>query len=231
MEIVKDNAVLTIEEAAQLLKLSDSFPILTATENGILPFIQIDSEKRIIGKDFNDFLSRSRSTSTNGKGKQGSDQVTKNHPKKWKDLKIKAGQRFSHKWPDGTVENFRDVLEGTVETKSGFYSIKIGFTTRRASGEDRERAVVFIDGRPIREFCGADDFEKSKTMASVIKVHGKQVRSVDGFPPHYRHFKVEPYNKYITGPYASSNLAIFCKKEDTETMVEHALIRQEELEK
>ena len=64
-------------------------------------------------------------------------------------------------------------------------------------------------------------------MASIIKIKGRQVRPVEGVPDQYRHLTVNAYNKLITGPYAFSNLAVSCLKDDTNAMVEHALIRLE----
>jgi hypothetical protein len=132
-----------------------------------------------------------------------------------KDLKLKTSAPFTHKWPDETKERFRDALEGSVKTSRGAQAIKIGFTQREATGKDRERGVIFVDGRPIVEFCGADDFDKSKILASVIKIDNKQVKPIQGVPAKYSHLSVDVYSNFVSGPYASSNLAVYCTKDDT----------------
>ncbi len=230
MNIVDQNSIMTLEEVAQLLKLGDVEPIMAAVNEGGLPVIQIGAERRIVGKDLNEYLARNRSTSDSAAGNTQRGPGGRLVQTRGNDYNLKAGQPFTHRWPDESKEKFRDVLTGSIRTASGVHALKIGFTTRKAAGQDRERAVVFIDGRPIVEFCGADDFEKSKTMASVIKVHGKQVKPIQGVPSELRHLRVDAYNKHVTGPYASTNLAVLCKKDDCETMVSHALIRQTEIE-
>ena len=146
------------------------------------------------------------------------------------ELKLAKIAPFKHKWPDNTEERVRDALGGSVRTSRGVHAIKIGFTKRKAAGRERERGVVFIDDRPIVEFCGADDFDKSNTLASVIKINNKQVKPIQGVPARYSHLKVDAYQKYVSGPYASSNLAVYCEKDDTNTMVEHALLRLEDID-
>src|SRR5262249_34964478 len=160
--------------------------------------VSIGSEPRVIGQDFNEFVLARRSSGPLGKGGLN---VTTNAKAHWvsNNLRLKSGSSFTHRWPDGTKERYRDVLEGSVTTKSGVRAVKIGFVSREAAGKDRERAAVFIDGRPFVEFCGADDFNQSKIMASIIKVNRRQVRPIEGVPSRYAHLKVDAYNKFITG--------------------------------
>lgn len=230
MEVVGSSVILTIGEVVQLLKLSDDAPITSAIKSGSLPVLRIGADIRVIGRDLNDFLLTQRSISGNGMLNGNHSSKQQSTLRKGMELKITKISPFRHRWPDNTEERFRDALGGSIKTSSGVHAIKIGFTKRNAAGKERERGVVIIDGRPIVEFCGADDFDKSNTLASVIKINNRQVKPIQGVPLKYSHLKVGDYQAYVSGPYASSNLAVYCTKGDVDTMVEHALLRLEDME-
>lgn len=230
MEFVNPTVILTLEEAAKILKLQDLAVLQHAIEEGALTALKIGAEQRIVGKDLNEFIHNQRQIGP-GRSLKGSPHKNRSNTIKTEVLymSLNPGKSFTHIWPDGTPSKFREVLEGSVKTSSKNHAVRIGLTNWIAAEEDRERVVVFIDGRPMVEFVAANDYKDSNLMASVIKISGRQVRPVLGTPDSYRHLKVRPYNDLIIGRYASSNLAVVCERNDTETMLEHALIRWEEV--
>lgn len=230
MHIVDPARILTVAEIAKLLQLDDESPITSAVQGGELPCVDIAGQIRVIGIDFNEYVAGRRSRPLNGNRKANNGRDGASPLRAGSNLQLRKAPPFTHRWPDETKEKFRDVLEGSVHTKNGVRAVKIGFTTRAAAGKDRERAVIFIDGRPMVEFCGADDYESSGRLGSIIKIQNKQVRPVQGIPNSYAHLPVDAYSRFVTGPYASSNLAVFCQKPDTEIMVEHALLRLEDIQ-
>jgi hypothetical protein len=86
--------------------------------------------------------------------------------------------------------------------------------------------VIFIDGQPVVEFVGADDFDRSRLTASIIKPGGsKHLRVGDEVPPEYGAFDVRPFNHIVTGPNAKRGLAVVSTIDDRDTMLRHAIIR------
>lgn len=226
MEFVDPNLILTLEEAAQILKLKDSLVLQHSIRDGSLAAFRIGLEQRIVGKDFNEFIQNQRQigSSVGSKGSSSKGRLTATQMEVTQ-MNLKAGKPFIHVWPDGTPSDFRDVLEGPVKTAYKNHAVRLGVTNWIAAERDRERVVVFVDGRPMVEFVAANDYKTSNLMASIIKISGKQVKPVLGTPNSYRHLKVRPYNDFVVGKYASSNLAVVCDRNDTKTMLEHALIR------
>jgi hypothetical protein len=133
---------------------------------------------------------------------------------------------FSYKWPDGTIEEYHEAYEGTVNADSVQIQVKIGIGERSAAGRMRKRVVVFLDGRPTVEFAGVDDFDKSGLVAGVITLRNrKRLKPGQRVPDEYRSFQLVRYNTVITGPRAMSAMAVLAKINDHNTMISHALIR------
>ncbi|MHB8384559.1 MAG: helix-turn-helix domain-containing protein [Candidatus Binataceae bacterium] len=136
---------------------------------------------------------------------------------------------FEFQWPDGTREFYRDAQEATASLRGRKFQVVVGFTKRPFAGKnDRVKATVFIDGLPVAEFGGSNDFETSGELAAVIKADGasqRHLRTDDGIPVAYAKYRVVPYNQIVRGKYASSGLAVACDRGDLKTMGEHALLR------
>jgi len=230
MEIVDPTTILTLEEAAKILKLQDLAVLKCAVQEGNLVAFHVGEEQRIVGKDFNEFVHNQRQTER-GRALKGSSKNNGSDAKQREvlNMSLKPGKTFTHIWPNGARSKFKEVLEGSLKTAYKNHAVRVGLTNWIAAEQDRERVIVFIDGRPMVEFVAANDYKTSKLMASVIKISGKQVRPVLGTPDPYRHLTVRPYNHLIIGKYASSNLAVVCERNDTKTMLEHALIRWEDV--
>jgi hypothetical protein len=128
------------------------------------------------------------------------------------------------------VESYPKAYETRARVGNGqTVKVVVGITKRESSGKkDRERILILIDGQPLVEFIGADDFDRSRLVASIIKPDGsKHLRVGDHLPPEYASFDTRPYNQVVTGPRAKKGMAVVCTIDDLGTMVRHALIRWE----
>lgn len=134
---------------------------------------------------------------------------------------------FSQVWPDKKVEQFSRVLEGVASMGDKEYRIKLGFTIRKSAGQPRQRSLVLVNRYPSVEFVAAtDDVQPGGKMASIIRDRkGKQLPVGAAVPPEYLELAVGPYRSIVDGPGAPNGLAVICDAGDTETMVQHALIR------
>lgn len=105
-----------------------------------------------------------------------------------------------------------------------------GSPWRKSAGMERRRAIIFVEDRPLVEFAAANDFEKTKLMASIIRRDRKQIKALEAVPAGYEGLKIEYYNQIVRGPRAARNLAVVCKVDDYDTMVRHALMRSQGIE-
>lgn len=149
-----------------------------------------------------------------------------------------AADTFRHVWPNGIEETYDTAFVGRVGNGDEALDVRIGLAMRRTVGRERRRAVVFlangrssesnrpIAGRPLVEFVGADDYDRSHLLASLIKTPaGKEVRSRADLSAEYEGFEVVPYDRVVTGPYSHRGLAVLLRDDDLGGMVRHALIR------
>jgi len=210
--------VYTIEEAAQLLKVSTQ-AIVDEINAGHLEGFRVGGQWRTTDKGIAEFISRG--------GSQGQGELANREsvfPSTATTLKKMDG--FSYKWPDGTVEVYHEAHEGMVKTDSAQIQVKVGIGERSAAGRMRKRVVIFLDNRPTVEFAGVDDFDKSGLVASVITLRNrKRLKPGQRVPDEYRSFQLVRYNTVITGPRAMSAMGVLAKINDFDTMISHALIR------
>lgn len=210
-------AVFTIEEAAQLLKVSTQ-AILDEIIAGRLQGFSVGGQWRTTDKAIAEFISRGGSLES--------------EPAKTGGIfggaatAVKKVDGFSYKWPDGTIEEYHEAYEGVVKTDSAQIQVKLGIGERFAAGKRRKRVVVFLDNRPTVEFAGVDDFDKSGLVASVITLpNRKRLKPGQRVPDEYRPFQLVKYNTVVTGPRAMSAMGVLAKINDFATMISHALIR------
>jgi len=147
---------------------------------------------------------------------------------------IRPSAPFEFTWPAAkgrpkNVESYPRAYETRARVNGQTVRVVVGITKRESSGKkDRERILILIDGQPLVEFIGADDFDHSRLVASIIKPDGsKHLRVGDHLPPEYAPFDTRPYNQVVTGPRAKKGMAVVCTIDDLGTMVQHALIRWE----
>ncbi len=209
-----DEKIFTIEEIADHFKVPME-AVEKEIAKGNLRAINMSGYQRVLESDLKAYKS----------GPNGSTQVAKSSVQS--DFSINLGKTadFVHKWPDGKIETFCDVREGTATYLGRSYSVKVGFTTRKSAGKSRRRSLVVIDRYPTVEFVSPGT-NGNGLMASIIKDRsGKQVPKGVAPPAEYAKVRVGPYHDVVVGPSASNGLAVICNFDDIETMVRHALIR------
>ena len=132
---------------------------------------------------------------------------------------------FDYQWPKKS-EHFDTAFETVRAVGGRNHTFRIAMTNRHAASLLRRRTVVWLDGVPLVEFAGSNNFESDELMASIIKVHGgKQLRPAAKVPKEYAGFRLDRYNVIVEGDYASKNMAIVVTKDDYESMLRHATIR------
>ena len=94
---------------------------------------------------------------------------------------VDIGKNFVYKWPEGT-QKFDYFIQYIAVAEDGEHKVKIGFGKRHTYDRDRIRVVIWIDDHPHAEFFGADDFEKSGEVLSVIKVSRKVGERICKYP-------------------------------------------------
>lgn len=210
--------VYTIDEAAQLLKVAAQ-TVVGEINAGHLGAFRVGGEWRTTDKSIAEFISR-------GGSQEEGKRVDRQGVFPGTATALERVEAFSFKWPDGTIEEYREAYEGTVKAGTAQIQAKIGVGERPAVGKMRKRVVVFLDGRPTVEFAGVDDFDKSGLVASVITLRNrKRLKPGQRVPDEYRSFELVRYNTVITGPHAMSAMAVLAKINDYDTMISHALIR------
>jgi hypothetical protein len=81
---------------------------------------------------------------------------------------VASGKNHKHRWPIGDAV-FPQWVDYRVATPNGEYVVRIGFADYDAYGRDRKRVIVFRGQDPLVEFVGADDFEQTGEVLSLIK--------------------------------------------------------------
>jgi hypothetical protein len=145
--------------------------------------------------------------------------------------KVNSGSRletipdFTYVWPNANSELFSEAREGLIFHGGKEHRVKIGFTVRKAAGQDRRRALVLVDGYPTVEFVSADVTSNGITASIIRNRDGKQLPVGAMLPPEYRGMATGPYRDVVTGPRTSNGLAVMSRQDDFDTMLRHALIR------
>jgi len=221
--------VLTLDEVSAFLRVP-SEKLLPEIAAGRLQALRIADEVRILRVDLINYLDQARAgpqaiTISKGNGD------LRSSGQKVSEITFDPAKAFDHTWPNRQKEHYDEAYCGRVEIDGSLRSVTIGFTERATAGRIRRRAVVFVDRRPLVEFVASDDFDQSGRMLSLVKRKtGKRLRPGETTPGEYRHLKIEPYRKYVTGPYTSTNQAVVCSKSDLAIMADHALIRLRQVE-
>jgi len=207
--------VYTIKETAEILK-TDQQTVLSEIEKGNINAFKIVGDWRVTQQSIEDFIS-------GGGSEAGS---IKTASKRLSGIKISESAPFQYTWPSGYTEEYPSAYEGTVD-KDDFHSeVKVGIGDRKAAGMERKRVTVFLNGRPTVEFAGADDFDKSNLVASVITLpNKKRLKPYQPIPKEYQSFDVRRYDSVVKGPRAATAMAVIAKIDDIETIVAHAVNR------
>jgi len=207
--------IYTLKDVTDLLKAS-SQTVLEEIEKGAIEAFQIGGEWRVTEQSILNFIA------SGGSKAEGSPTVGK----RASNLKISESEPFQYTWPNGYTEEYPLAYEGTIDKDDMHFEIKIGVGDREAAGKERKRVTVFLNGRPTVEFAGANDFDQSKLIASVITLpNKKRLRPYQPVPKEYQSFDVRRYDSVIKGPRAATTMAVVSKIDDLETIVAHAVNR------
>lgn len=212
---MEELVVYTIEETAQILK-TDHQTIINEIESGRLEAFMVGSEWRTTAKSITSFISRG--------GSQPTGTATARQPSS--NLKLQQAAAFQYTWPGGETDEYSEAYEGTFDDTDKHFEVKIGIGERKAAGKNRRRVTVFLNGRPTVEFAGADDFENSKMVASLVTLPDKKrLKPYQTVPYEYRSFDLRRYDSVVKGPRAATSMAVVTRIDDFDTMVSHAVIR------
>jgi excisionase family DNA binding protein len=223
--------VLKGEEVAALLRVAEDI-IVKEANSGALPSFKVGGELRFLKQDIEDYVERAR---------QHGGSVTRNSgravERKGLELKLSPGKPFSYVWPhkktqtdEDSTEDFEKVMEGTARLNGDLKRVKVGYTWRKSAGMKRRRAVIWVENRPLVEFAGGNDFERTKSMASIIRNDRKQIKTMEAVPSGYDGLQIDHYDEIVRGPRAPRCLAVICKADDFDAMVKHALLRLQGIE-
>jgi len=212
MEMLK---VYTIKETADLLR-TEIQTIFDEIKSGHLEAFMVGKEWRTTDKGITDFISRG--------GSQPAGTAQARQPSS--NLELQKVASFQYTWPGGQTEEYPEAYEGIYDAADRHFEIKIGIGEREAAGRNRKRVTVFLNGRPTIEFAGADDFESSRLVASVVTLpNKKRLKPHQQIPDEYKSFDLRRYDSVVKGPRAATTMAVVAKIDDFDTMVSHAVIR------
>jgi hypothetical protein len=140
-----------------------------------------------------------------------------------------VGENYEYQFPDylEKYEHYVDYI-AIAEDRTKRHEVRIGFCSNRPTyGEDRIRVVVWIDKYPCAEFLGADDFEKSGEVLSVMKVGNKECGYDDkAIPERYTLFRAVGLKTRVSGSGVHNAWAIVANVADHKTMVTLAGLRK-----
>jgi hypothetical protein len=211
--------VITPKEIAEYLKVEESV-VQGEFESGKLHGFKIGKEWRCIERDLLNYIQGER-------GVVSSQPQTIDIP--LHDWDIDEIGAFDFNWPKkgggNNLEHYDKGYEATTTINGQEYTFKIGFSMRKAAGQVRRRATIWIGNRAIVEFAGGNDHESNGLLAGIIRLkNGKQLTTAK-IPEEYKRFRVERYNSIVRGPRASNGMAVIVKENDFESMLEHAVVR------
>jgi len=211
--------VLMPDEIAEILRVSAN-DVVAELESGRLNGFRVGSHWRVTNESLRRFMGGG-----NDSRPPGDPVVPDATGADWSER-----EPFEFRWPDGTVERYDSAFEADVTLKTGTKHVVIGLGNRKAAGQDRRRVVVFFGEPPklvpVVEFTGANDFNTTKRVASVVKDRtGHHVRSESQLPTEYIGMPTEIYSDVVVGPYAARSVAVVVTENDLDTMLKHALIR------
>ena len=237
--------VITIEDAAKRL-IATVQAVKTELECGRLGGFTIAGEWRTTEEDLVDFMEghrqRRADSSTSSVQSEG---CARESTDDGLDLSLSQAawqgtEPFDYHWPKRkghpeNIEHYDEAIASCICASDHELHVTVGFTRRFTAGKERRRAVVFLcNGRrmwPVVEFVGADDFEESKHMVSLIKIPRAsgtghtRVRKGQQPPREYAGMPVVPYDSRVTGPYAATGLAVLARGDEYDVMLRHAMIR------
>ncbi len=133
-------------------------------------------------------------------------------------IRMSAIGPFSWGWPE-QLERFHRGWIATAEVDGINVHVRHGIRRRTAYGRLRARSVTWVEGAPTVEGVGADDFEQSVSLLSLLKVTKRHLRPGD-VPS-----TIVVMGDEAAGPYSPRSLAVKLREDDINGLTRHALIR------
>ena len=131
---------------------------------------------------------------------------------------------FSWRWPEG-IESYERGWVAIVDVDGVESHVRHGICRRDAFGRSRLRSITWVEGEPLVEGVEADDFAKSQSLVSLIKITKKHLRPGDEIPPEYKRFPSVVVADEVAGPYSYRSLAVKLPLDDIDGWTHHALLR------
>jgi uncharacterized HhH-GPD family protein len=131
---------------------------------------------------------------------------------------------FSWRWPEG-IESYERGWLAIADLGGRELHIRHGIGRRDAFGRSRLRSVTWVEGDVAVEGVEADDFSRSESLLSLIKITKKHVRPGDPLPPGYESFPIAVFADEVSGPHSFGSLAVKLRLDDVEGWTRHALLR------
>jgi hypothetical protein len=80
--------------------------------------------------------------------------------------------------------------------------------------------------QPVVEFAGANDYDTTGQLASVVKLPtGKHLRPGEPVPEEYADMPLGVYSDCVVGPNAARSIAVIASRNDLGVIARHAIIR------
>lgn len=145
---------------------------------------------------------------------------------------IRAGEMFGpwrYRWPDGQEEEFSSGRWYEAHSESGPKCLRVAWTTRRAWGRDRERAIVFqqVGGPTSKTYYPLAEFVESDQpgrFASAIPDpdHPRALLAAKAqLPDRFRGANVLRADEVFTSIEKGPSLRLIVAQDDEIAMVRH----------
>lgn len=133
---------------------------------------------------------------------------------------------FDYRWPEYT-EHFVSRWRGKARSGSRTFRVEHAVGSRDAYGEHRVHTVTFVNGQPSVEGVAADDYQRSSSLISLIKIGGghKLAKDPADVPLDYRDLEIVNHADEIDAPYTKSCLALKIELDELDTWALHAVTR------
>lgn len=131
---------------------------------------------------------------------------------------------FSWRWPEG-VESYDRGWAAIADADGTEFQIRHGLCRRPAFGRSRLRSVTWVEGQPLVEGVECDDFDRSQSLLSLIRITKKHLRPGGSVPAEYADFDIVVFWDEVVGPNAYGSLAVKLRFDDVEGWTRHALLR------
>lgn len=121
---------------------------------------------------------------------------------------------FEFRWPDA-VERFDRGWEFVAESNREAFRVRHALAVRIAFGRPRVRSVTWVGGEVAVEGAGADDYEVSRALISVIKGADRTMaRRTEAVPPDIQDLPIVVHRDEIDAPWARRGLAVKLAEDD-----------------